>query len=523
MLIAVGAAQPASAQPARAGAPSVSSPTTSPASVCAGGTVLGDGDVTFRARVDGQAGTMPTAEFRLARADQPETAVKSGSLSVPSGQDAVMRVPAATFEGSAGGRITDFVWQFRAEADGSKSKWTPTCRFSFDPTRQGAPVVAAPSGAVIGKAVTVTVAPPADGSVPVAYSYQLNSGAPVQIPATGGRAVITLTPDRAVNSLSVTSLSPGGNFGGQTQISFTATAPPPDLTTADLTGDGIPDLVTVGGKNGLPSGIWLAPGTGDGHFGPAVNIGAAGPGFNAGPTPSDYDGAVAITGRFTGGSFQDTLFYYPGGIRAGYVGVRGGDGKGGALPAGGPYSWLNDWSGNYPSQVAEAGAISGRNTGFPDLLGIAPDGSGGTALSLYPAGWVTDSFDMPTALNVRTPDGGTDWNDWTIASTEIAAPGGGTGTALFLWKKSTGELDLWKDLAADPSTGALTYHAFPVATGWNTGADVDLQAADINSDGTPDLWTVGAGGQVTANLFSNLSATGPAGLTQVRSTLSVSG
>ncbi|GAA5004114.1 hypothetical protein GCM10025734_42060 [Kitasatospora paranensis] len=415
------------------------------------------------------------------------------------------------------------MWQFRAGADGHRSKWSPTCRFSFDPTRPGTPVVAAPTGAVIGKPVTVTVAPPTDGSVPARYSYQLNVGAPVQVPAVDGRAVITLKPGQAVNSLTVTSVSVGGNFGGSTQLSFAAAAPPPNLTTADLTGDGVPDLVTVGGRNGLPSGIWLAPGTGDGHVGPAVNIGAAGPGFNTGPTPSDFDSAVAITGRFTAGSFQDVLFYYPGGIRAGYAGVRGGDGSGGALPAGGPNGSLTDWFGNNPSQVVEAGTVSGRNTGFPDLLGIAPDGSGGTALTLYPAGWVTDSFDMPTALNVRTPDGGTDWNDWTVAATEIATPGGGTGTALFLWKKSTGELDLWKDLAADPDTGTLTYHSFAMATGWNTGADVELQAADINSDGTPDLWTIGTGGQVTANLFNGLSPTGPAGLTQVPSTLSVSG
>ncbi|GAA2750758.1 hypothetical protein [Kitasatospora cinereorecta] len=520
MLIAVGSAQPASAQSADKDRPSVSSPATSPASACAGGTVLGDTEVDFRARMQNPAGTALTAEFRLVRADRPETAVAAaGSLAVTSGQEAVVVVPAATFENAAGGQITDFVWQFRADADGRKSQWSPQCRFSFDPTRQGAPVASAPSGAVIGKPVTVTVAPPADGSVPAGYSYQLNAGAPVEVRADAGRAMITLTPGRAVNTLTVTSLSPGGNVGGQVQLDFFAAAPPPNLTTADLTGDGIPDLVTVGGRNGLPSGIWLAPGTGDGHVGPAVNIGAAGPGFNTEPTPSDWDGALPLTGRFTGGSFQDLLFYYPGGIRAGHFGVRGGDGSGGPLPTGGVNGYLSDWSGNYPSQVAEAGAISGRATGFPDLLGIAPDGSGGTALSIYPAGPITGMFDMPTSLNVRTPDGSTDWNDWTIASTEVAAPGGGTGTALFLWKKSTGELDLWKDLAADPNTGALTYQSVPLATGWNTGADVQLQAADINSDGTPDLWTVGAGGQVTANLFHDLSATGPAGLTQVSSTL----
>ncbi|WP_159401016.1 FG-GAP repeat domain-containing protein [Streptomyces sp. NRRL B-24484] len=524
VLVAVGSAQPASAQPAGKDRPSVGSPATSPASSCAGGTVLGDTSVTFRARLDSPSGRALGAEFRLTRADGTVvTAVGPGQLTVASGQEAVVQVPAASFEGAAAGRITDFVWQFRADADGRKSQWSPACRFSFDPTRQGAPVVPEPSGAVIGKPVTVTVAPPADGSVPAGYRYQLNVGAPVEVAAVAGRAVITLTPGTAVNSLTVTSVSPGGNPGGSTQLFFSAAAPPPNLTTADLTGDGVPDLVTVGGRNGLPSGIWLAPGTGDGHVGPAVNIGAAGPGYNTEATPADYDGTVALAGRFTAGSFQDVLFYHPAGIRAGHLGVRGGDGSGGALLAGGPNGDLTDWSGNHPSQVAEAGTVSGRATGFPDLLGIAPDGSGGTALTLYPAGWTTGTFDMPVALNVRTPDGGTDWNDWTIASTEVAAPGGGTGTALFLWKRSTGELDLWKDLAADPNTGALTYRSFPVATGWNTGADVELRAADIDSDGDPDLWTVGTGGQVTANLFGDPSATGTAGPTLVPDSLSAAG
>ncbi|GAA4832532.1 VCBS repeat-containing protein [Kitasatospora terrestris] len=527
VLVAVGTAQPASAAPAGQDRPTASSPATAPASACAGGTVIGDTEISFRAKLESASGTAPSAEFRLARADAPETPVREvrpGQLTVTSGQDAVVPVPAADLEAAAGGKITDFVWQFRAHADGRKSQWTPTCRFSFDPTRQGAPVVAAASGAVIGKPVTVTVAPPADGTVPAAYQYQLNVGGPVTVPADAGRAVITLTPDRAVNTLAVTSVSPGGNFGGTTQSVLYAAAPPPNLTTADLTGDGIPDLVTVGGRHGLPSGLWLAPGTGDGRVGPAVNIGKDGPGYGSEPAPADFDGAVVLTGRFTARSFQDVLIYQPGGIRAGLTSVRAGDGSGGPLALNGPNGYaLDDWSGNRPSQIAEAGTVAGRDTGFPDLLGIAPTDSGGTALTLYPAGPMADFFDMPTALDVRTPDGGTDWNDWTIASTEVAVPGGGTATALFLWKKSTGELDLWKDLAADPGTGALTYRAFPVATGWNTGADVDLQAADIDSDGDPDLWTVGAGGQVTANLFGAPSATGPASLVQVTSTLPVSG
>ncbi|WBO65763.1 hypothetical protein [Streptomyces camelliae] len=87
-------------------------------------------------------------------------------------------------------------------------------------------------------------------------------------------------------------------------------------------------------------------------------------------------------------------------------------------------------------------------------------------------------------------DGTADWNNWTIATTQLPTTGGGSSTAMFLWKKSTGELDLWKNLAAD-----------------------------ADSDGIPDLWTVSAGGSVTANLFTNLSSTAPATLARITETL----
>ncbi|MFI5799790.1 hypothetical protein [Streptomyces sp. NPDC051677] len=97
---------------------------------------------------------------------------------------------------------------------------------------------------------------------------------------------------------------------------------------------------------------------------------------------------------------------------------------------------------------------------------------------------------------------------------------GGSSTAMFLWNKSTGELDLWENLAVDPDTGSLTYTAYPVATGWNTGAALNLQAADANGDGVPDLWAVSEGGTVTTNLFTGLSSTAPATLTSFAETLS---
>lgn len=49
---------------------------------------------------------------------------------------------------------------------------------------------------------------------------------------------------------------------------------------------------------------------------------------------------------------------------------------------------------------------------------------------------------------------------------------------MYLWNKGTGQLALWKDLA--------------------------LQAADINADGVPDLWTVGDNRAATAQPLAAL-------------------
>ncbi|MFI1523732.1 glycoside hydrolase family 125 protein [Kitasatospora cineracea] len=280
------------------------------------------------------------------------------------------------------------------------------------------------------------------------------------------------------------------------------------LTSMRPTADG-DVFVTTGG---IPA-MWLRDSA-------ARNIGVNGPGFHTDPTPGDFDGALALTGRFTGGSFQDVLVYWPSGPRPGLALVLAGDGSGGPLPGGGVHGHLTDWSGgNAPTQVVEGGNVSGRGTGLADLLGIAPNGSGGTSLTLYASGWPPGAYGMSRPLTAPTPDGDRNWNDWTIASTELPAAGGGTSTALYLWKKSTGELTLWKDLAADPGTGTLTYRAFPVATGWNTGADLTLQAADIDSDGTPDLWTLDGAGHVTADLVTGLGTGAPATVTEVAGTL----
>jgi hypothetical protein len=531
LMAAAGIIQPVAASAAPRGqAPNVPKAlSTSPTSRCHGDTILGDGDLTLYAAVSSPGGGTVGVDFQVSSHRKGSMVVESDptELTASSGSTAVYRIPAATLETAAGGKIKEFDWKVRATDSTGTGHWSTTCHFSFDPTRPGIPTLAQPGSTTIGKPVSIAVTGPTAGSIPSGYQYELNSAAPVNVTAdASGDATITVTPTRSVNTLSVSSLSPGGNFGGTASIEFVSATPPPDLTDGDLTGDGVPDLLTVGAQNGLPSGLWQAAGAGDGRVDTSpTDIGVNGNGFNSEGSPSDFDGATAVTGRFTGGSDQDVLVYYPTGIHAGSGVILQGNGTGAPLAPGGPVltsGSLQNFDGDNPTQIANAGDTSGSDTGLPDLIGILGDSTTGYALNLY-SEFAPAAFQYPVTLNADTPDGTADWDNWTIATTQVPLTGGGTSTAMFLWQKSTGELDLWENLAADPSTGDLSYDAYPVATHWNTGADIALQAADIDTNGVPDLWTVGAGGTVTANLFSNLSSTGQATLTQVGETLDAVG
>ena len=529
LIAAAGVIEPAAASAAQK--PAVDAPTslsTSPTSDCQGDTILGDGDVTLYAAASSPSGGSLATAFQLTYAGT-HSIVAAATVNAASGTNAVLRLPKATLESAADGAITEFDWKARAtDSSGETSGWSATCHFSFDPTRPGTPVVTPPESSTIGKPVSIAVTAPAGGVLPSRYQYQLNGTAPLDVPAdASGNATITLTPTRRTNILSVVGLSAGGNFGDTVNLTFDSAVPPPDLTDADLNGDGVPDLVTVGAQHGLPSGLWLAAGTGDGHVATSpTDIGIKGAGFSSTGSPSDFDGGTAITGRFTGGFEQDVLIYNFSGPRAGCGEILPGNDTGAPLDPNGEVSiscgFLQDLDGNNPVQLANAGDISGLGSGYPSLLGVLGNSTDGYGLDLYTTVG-TGGFSLPYALNADTPDGTADWQNWTIATAQLPTADGTGSTAMFLWNKSTGELDLWENLAADPDTGALSYTAYPVATDWNTGADITLQAADVNGDGVPDLWTVGAGEQVTANLVSGLSATGPAVVDQVSETLDAVG
>ena len=436
-------------------------------------------------------------------------------LYVSSGSTAVFIAHQADLEAAAAGAVTEFSWRAQVTDYYQSSSWSATCNFSFDPTHPGAPVVTPPTAATIGQPATFTVAPPASGPVPAGYSYQLNAGAPATVTASSsGNASITITPTRASNTLTVTSLSAGGNFGGTATVAFTA-GPAATAPDSDLTGDGKADLLTVGSSaKGLPPGLWLAAGLGTGQVvTAATDIGAYGNGTTGDNSPADFTGAQVITGHFGGTGRQDVLAYYPSGANAGQANILFGNGDGSPIQAqisGNEQTILagtfTDLNGDNPLQLANAGNTSGQGYAIPDLIAINGDSVNGYYLEFDPGNGGIGGYATEDPLTTLTPTGGTDWNNWTIATAQLPS-----GTAMYLWDSSTGALYLWENLAYNMTTGAFTYTQYVIADGstatWNKGATVTLQAADVNGDGTPDLWTVGAGAAVTAYLAALGSGT----------------
>src|SRR5262249_18697444 len=175
-------------------------------------------------------------------------------------------------------------------------------------------------------------------------------------------------------------------------------------------------------------------------------------------------------------------------------------------------------TGDDPLQLANAGNTSGNGYAYPDLIGISGDAGGGYYLNFYPNLNGTGNYSVPYPLLgsagsfVATPSGGSDWNQWVIATAQLPA-----GTAMYLWNPGTGGLYLWVGLHAayDPNADswALSYTQYIIADGtpaarWNQGAALTLQAADINGDGVPDLWATGNGGTLTAHLAALGTGTG---------------
>ena len=120
-------------------------------------------------------------------------------------------------------------------------------------------------------------------------------------------------------------------------------------------------------------------------------------------------------------------------------------------------------------------------------------------------------------LSTLTPHGGTDWGNWTLATSQTAS---GTTNHVPAQLKSTGGLYFWTGVTADPDAGTLSYTAHTVAaSGWAGGTTSSLQAMDVNHDGITDLRAV-TGTTVKTYLTSNVTATAATLTAQSPQTLS---
>ncbi|WP_344615160.1 hypothetical protein [Dactylosporangium salmoneum] len=366
-----------------------------------------------------------------------------------------------------------------------------------------APAVTEDSAAyIVGVRGAFTFAEPAGSPIPTAFVYQLNSGAPTRV-AAGKRTVrVSIVPTRVTNTLAVWAIEPDGTFTDTTNVFFNAAYPPP-FADQDLTGDGRPDLLTVGPATGLAPGLWLAAGraTRGGLRTPATNI-APLPGW----TPN-FDGAQVISGRFGGTSFNDVLVYYPTGYSAGMAIIATSLDDGGPLDSTGvtvmPSGTMTDNNGDDPIAVANAYDSAGTNSGYPDLFAIVGDPAYGYTLDYYPNPGFPGGYFMANPTPLATPDGGADWNSWRIASKLLPS-----GTALLLWNPSTGALYLWESITYDGTT--LHYTPYHLATNWQPAAASLQLTQEVNAN--PVIWTVSATGTATAYRVTNLSPTGLASL-----------
>ncbi len=493
-----------------------SSMVTSPATTCTSTVkTTGDGDITLYAKVSDPDGGTLSNTFNVIKTSG-STQIAKSTVSAASGKNAAYILKKSVLEAAAGGSVLGVSWNVTSSDGSYSSPVSSTCKFKFDPSRPGAPVItdassnecgndASTTTYQVGAVAGFTLAPNDSGGATAGYLYQLNGATPVSVASAGASTSISVTPTRGTNVLTVTAVSAGGNIG-DTANCILAAAPAATAADGDLTGDGLPDLTAVGAQAGLSSGLWLAHGISDGQLTTsASDLGAEGTGVNSAGSPTDWNGTQAITGHFnTGDGFNDVLDYNP---ATGRGTVLYGSGDGSPLsPDSGNQANVNsitftNGSGDKATSIAAGGNLyhtlnDEPPTGYPDLLlivdGVLWDEPGvtfpGTFVGIDNAVWLTDT----------NPTGSGDWTGWSLTTSLV-----GGMPALFARNTSTGALyyytpDQLKGLAFGETVTPLQV----ASSGYSSAALPVLQASDLNNDGTPDLRTVSVGGSSTTRIFN---------------------
>lgn len=393
----------------------------------------------------------------------------------------------------------------------------------------------------MGTVCSFTLSPnPADTGVPTGYefSYPFNEGYPEQVtaadPGNGnsfdaatGVATITIVLTDQVGSLTVNTIDAGDQAGPATQEYVDGRYPVNGVGTpqtfSDYDGDGTPDLVAAPLESGdaLANGLWFAKGGAGGTVSAnaenlPVNVGL---GTSANGGPVNFAGAEVIPGNWCGTGETSLLAYYPQSVGAnedaggGYVFCGDGDGDVvrniGSLNGANEISSgsLADSNGVNPTELIDGGNLAGTGSGIPDVLAVLDNELVLTAAS-EPGSYLTDGDfggatcaygDCAELSDTPSPDGTLDWGSWKA----VGYPLSDGDVDLYLWNPTTGELVLWTDVTATDAANdgvwsnytTLDYTQYVIASGtgkstWNQGANLELQTADLNGDGVPDLWAV---------------------------------
>ncbi|MGW0165955.1 FG-GAP-like repeat-containing protein [Streptomyces sp. NPDC003343] len=498
---------------------------TSPATTCTSTVkTTGDGDVTLYAKVSDPDGGTLSNTFTVTKTSGGAQIAKA-TVSAASGKNAAYTLKKSVLEAAAGGSVLGVSWNVTS-SDGTYSSAVSTvCKFQFDPSRPGAPVITDASSNdcgddastvtyQVGDAAGFTLAPNASAGTTAGYLYQLNGATPVSVASTGSSTSISITPTRGTNVLTVTAVSSGGNIGDTANCLLIA-APAATAADGDMTGDGIPDLTAVGAQAGLSSGLWLAHGTTDGQLTTsATDLGMQGTGANSAGSPADWNGTQAITGHFNAGAgFNDVLDYNP---ATGSGSVLFGNGDGSALlPFSGNQinisataftdnSGITGTLGNKATSIANGGnlyrTLSGEPpTGYPDLLIIV----GGQLWDEPGSAGHFFGIDNSQPLGSTNPTGSGNWTGWNITSSLIdGLPG------LFARENTTGALYYYTpQQLQDLASGSTVTPTQLASSGYTATAYPVLQAADLNKDGTPDLRTLSANGATTTRVFDASTGT----------------
>ncbi|MEU3512224.1 FG-GAP-like repeat-containing protein [Streptomyces longwoodensis] len=505
---------------------------TSPATTCTNTVkTIGDGDVQLYAKVSDPDGGTLSATFKVTKTGT-SAVIATPTVSAASGRNASYILKKSVLEAAAGNSPLGVTWNMTASDGTATSPVSATCKFVFDASRPGAPVItdgasyecgdqASTAAYRVGDAASFIVAPNASGGTTASYLYQLNGATPASVASTGASTSVTVTPTRGTNVLTVTAVSAGGNIGDTANCVLFA-EPAATAADGDMTGDGVPDLTAVGAQAGLSSGLWLAHGSSDGQLvTSATDVGALGTGANSAGSPADWDGTQAVTGHFSSGSgFNDVLVYDS---ATGSGSVLFGSGGGSPLR---PYSGtqmnvsstaFTDTSGitgavgNKATSIASGGNLFNTlngypNTGYPDLLVIV----GGQLLdeSSSRGAGAFGGIDNAQPLSGTNPTGSGDWAGWSITSSLIDGL-----PALFARNNSTGALYYYTpQQLQDLALGSMVTPVLVAASGYTSAAVPVLQAVDLDGDAdgdgkdddnhVPDLRTVSASGASTARFFN---------------------